>query len=80
MSKFQELSKLQNVFRVVFRNDDLVITNTTSPKDIKGWDSFAHISLFLAIEDEFSVSFESDEIIKIVDVEGIINALQLKSG
>jgi acyl carrier protein len=53
---------LQEVFRRVFDEDSLLITETTSAADIDGWDSMAHINLIIAIEKRFGVSFSANEI------------------
>lgn len=53
---------LQEVFRQVFDDDELVVTDTTTSTDINGWDSMAHINLIIAIEKQFGVSFSAAEI------------------
>jgi acyl carrier protein len=55
-------SDLQEVFRRVFDEDDLVIHDGTSAADINGWDSMAHINLIIAIEKRFGVKFSAAEI------------------
>lgn len=55
-------SDLQEVFRRVFDDDELVIRDGTSAADIDGWDSMAHINLIIAIEKRFGVKFSAAEI------------------
>ncbi len=55
-------SELQEVFRRVFDDDDLVITDSTSAVDIDGWDSMAHVNLIIAVESRFGIKFLSSEI------------------
>ena len=55
-------SDLQEVFRRVFDDDDLVISESMSADDIDGWDSMAHISLIIAIEKQFKIKFATSEI------------------
>ena len=55
-------SDLQEVFRRVFDDDELVILDATSAADIDGWDSMAHINLIIAIEKRFGVKFSAAEI------------------
>jgi acyl carrier protein len=55
-------SALQEVFRRVFDDDELSITETTTAADINGWDSMAHINLIIAIEKQFGISFSATEI------------------
>jgi acyl carrier protein len=53
---------LQEVFRRVFDDDDLVISDSMSADDIDGWDSMAHINLIIAIERQFKIRFSAGEI------------------
>jgi acyl carrier protein len=55
-------SELQDIFRRVFDDDALAITEATSAADIDGWDSMAHINLIIAIEKQFGVKFAGGEI------------------
>ena len=53
---------LQEIFRLVFDDDDLTISDATSADDIDGWDSMAHINLIIAIEKKFKVKFAVGEL------------------
>ena len=53
---------LQEVFRRVFDDDDLTISDSTSADDIDGWDSMAHINLIIATEKHFGIRFATAEI------------------
>lgn len=55
-------SDLQDVFRRVFDDDTMTITDTTSAANIDGWDSMAHINLIIAVEKQFKVKFAGGEI------------------
>ena len=50
-------SVLQAVFRRVFDDDELVISDATTALDVDGWDSMAHVNLIIAIEKRFGVDF-----------------------
>jgi len=56
------LSRMQGVFRDVFDEAQLVITTSTTAKDVPGWDSLTNINLIFAIEREFHVKFALGEI------------------
>jgi len=55
-------SELQEVFRQVFDDDSLAVTEATTAVDIDGWDSMAHINLIIAIEKQFAIKFSAVEI------------------
>jgi len=54
--------RLQQVFREIFSDDTLVITDETTAADIPAWDSLAHINLMFAIENEFEVEIPDDRL------------------
>jgi acyl carrier protein len=54
--------ELQDVFRAVFDDDEIVLTEETTADDIAGWDSMQHINLIIAIEKRFGVKFAAAEI------------------
>ena len=56
------LPELQSVFRRVFDEDDLILTESTSAADVSGWDSMAHINLVVAVEKKFGVRFTAAEL------------------
>jgi acyl carrier protein len=51
------------------------VTSESSPKTIEGWDSVGHLNLIIALEQEFHVQFSLEDIEKMVDVQGIVRAL-----
>ncbi len=61
--------KIRNVFREVFDDDEMIILDSTSSKDIEDWDSVAHIKLVLSLEQEFSIRLTIDEVASIKTVD-----------
>ena len=72
------IEKLLPIFKNVFDDDDLIITNLTSAKDISGWDSLAHIRLVVAIEKSFRLRFTANEISELENVGEMINLIVIK--
>lgn len=60
--------RLQQVFREVFDDDELVVTDTITAKDVPGWDSLMHAQLIVAVEAEFGVRFASAEVGRLQNV------------
>lgn len=54
--------QLEEVFRTVFVDDGIVLSEETTAADVDGWDSLAHINLMCAIEDAFGVRFRGNEL------------------
>ena len=53
MNKNEIIKRLAEVFRDIFDDDSIVITEKTTANDIDDWDSIEHINLIGAVEDEF---------------------------
>ena len=51
MSRAEILNVFQKIFRDVFDDEGLVITEDTIPEDIEDWDSIGHVYLVVEIED-----------------------------
>ncbi len=54
--------RLQQIFREIFSDDDLIVADTTTAADVPGWDSLAHINLIYAVEREFSIQIADDRL------------------
>lgn len=55
-------AKLNNVFRDVFDDDSIELTDKTTADDIDGWDSLEHITLISAVEKAFKMRFTMKEV------------------
>jgi acyl carrier protein len=59
-------SRIRNVMSAVFKVPVDEISDECSPHDIEAWDSLTHMNLVLALENEFGIEFEEDEIPSLV--------------
>jgi acyl carrier protein len=71
--------QLQTVFRDVFDDPNLVLSDTTTAADIPDWDSLQHVTLLFRIEDEFDVEFVGDEAAALANV-GELESLLAQKG
>ncbi len=78
MKKEEIMEKLQEIFADVFGDEELCINEETNADDIVAWDSLTNISILAAVQDEFSVSFEIDEIVAMKNVGEMIKAIMEK--
>ena len=69
------LARVQDVFRAELDDEDLVIGPETSQKNLKAWDSLAHIRLVSGIESEFDFQFSLAEIEQINSVRQFVDAI-----
>jgi len=54
--------KLTQVFREVFDDETLVLTDEMTADDVDAWDSLSHVNLMIAIEIAFEIEFKQNEI------------------
>lgn len=73
------LEKLNQVFKSVFDDDNLIICSSTTSSDVDGWDSLAHIRLIVAIEKEFVMRFSVSEISNLQNVGDMIELISKKA-
>jgi acyl carrier protein len=77
-------SELQDIFRRVFDDDQLTITDKTAAADVDGWDSMAHVNLIIAIEKHFDISFTARDLAAMhgpgQNVESLVGLLTAKIG
>ncbi len=71
------IEKLKLIFRTAF-NKDIDITPATNRHNCEYWDSLAHLSLIVELEDQLNVTFTKEEIVQINSVSEILNVLKNK--
>ena len=54
------IEELQEVFRQVFENPEMVITEETSAYDVDDWTSIVHMQLLATIEEHFGIKFSQN--------------------
>lgn len=75
MTREDIFNSVQDVFRDIFDEDDMIIENKTSSEDVEDWDSLNHINLVSAIENEFKIKFALGELVTLKDVGGMIDLM-----
>jgi acyl carrier protein len=73
------LARVQDVFRAELDDEDLLIAPDTSQRNLKAWDSLAHIRLVSGIENEFDIQFSLAEIEQITSVRQFVQLIEERS-
>ena len=60
--------------------DTAGITLDTTPVQLPGWTSMAHLELVLAVESRFGLMFEANEIADLASVSAMVAALERRAG
>jgi len=67
--------RVQEIFRDVFDEDTLMISDKTSSDDIEDWDSLNHILLLSSIQDEFKITISLEEMQSQSNVESLVKII-----
>jgi acyl carrier protein len=76
MSDIQDT--LNAVFRDVFDNESIVVTDATTAKDIDGWDSLNHVNLIVAVEKAFKIKLSTREATTLANVGELRRLIEKK--
>lgn len=68
-------SRLSSVIARTFKVPAESLTSESGPHSIPSWDSAGHMSLVLELEKEFGIQFDEDEVVELVSLEAIAEAL-----
>jgi len=55
------LQKVHRIAADVLQVDPASLTAASSPETVENWDSVQHLNLVLAVEEQFGITFEPDE-------------------
>ncbi|MBP3819518.1 MAG: acyl carrier protein [Butyrivibrio sp.] len=69
---------VQDIFRDVFDEEELIITEETNAEDIEDWDSLAQVRLTVAIEKQFNIKFNFGELTALHNVGEMLNLIDKK--
>ena len=75
MTREEVHSSVQEIFRDIFDDKDLVIENGTSSSNIEGWDSLNHIGIISAAEKEFKIKFALGELESLKDIGSLVDMI-----
>jgi acyl carrier protein len=71
--------RIKAVLAEIFQIDAAMLPPSASPADIEGWDSFGHLALVEALQNEFRIRFELEDI-ALMENLGAIEQILLRRG
>ena len=75
MDRNEILNRVQETFREILNNDEIVLSEEMEPKDVDEWNSLAQAQIIIALEHELNIHFSLVELISIKKVEDIVNII-----
>ncbi len=67
---------LQQLIAASLKVDASMVTSDASMQTLPKWDSLAHMNLVAAMEAEFNVRFEPEDLLSMVSVRDIVETLK----
>jgi acyl carrier protein len=78
MQQQEIYARLTKIFRDVFDDESLVAVPEMTAADVEEWDSVNHITLVVAIEEEFGIKFKTAELEKMKNVGQMVEGIERK--
>ena len=76
MTRAQLLDRLTQIFRSVFDEEDIRLTEDSSAADIEEWDSLNQIKIILACEHSFGIKLNARKINTLENVGQMVDYLE----
>ena len=68
--------RIEKIFKEVFDNEDFILDLHMSSDEVPEWDSMTHIQLVLALEQEFHIKFNTQQIAEMNSVKKIMTVIK----
>ena len=75
MSREEVYDKLNEIFRDVFDDDSIQLTDATTADDIDDWDSLEQITIINGCEKKFNVKFNMMEVTSLHNVGEMVDMI-----
>ena len=80
MNKEEIYERLNTVFQDVFDDENIKVNEKTTSNDIEDWDSLEHINLIVAVEKEFGIKFNMNEVTSMKNVGEMVAIIEERVG
>lgn len=71
--------KIRNAFVSAFAIEPSIFSIELTPDEVRGWDSLGHLRLIAALQEQFEIEFEVDEVMQMENVRKIIEIISRKT-
>lgn len=78
MTRADIYAKLTELFRDIFNDDDISLSDETTADDIDGWDSLSNIQLILAVESAFTIRLSAAQVSSLAKLGDLVSVIDTK--
>jgi acyl carrier protein len=79
MTRPEITEKLETIFRDLFEDPAIVVTDAMTAKDVKKWDSISHIDMICAVEKSFKIRLTTRQVAGLKTVGELITLIEQKT-
>jgi acyl carrier protein len=79
IEKNEIVSRLTPIFRDVFSDDALVVSEGMTAADVPTWDSLSNINMIIAVEKAFGVKFSIKDVRNLKNVGELLELIKRKA-
>lgn len=72
-------NKLNDIFKNLFKNDQIQIKRENTADDIEGWDSITHLDLIVAVEETFGIEINGFDVMGLRNVGDLLDLIERKT-
>lgn len=78
MTRSEISASINNLLGQIVEQDDLELNDSMTSEDVVGWDSGNHVRLMMAIEAEFGIRFDVEELSAPENVGALVDLVYTK--
>jgi acyl carrier protein len=78
MRRDEILENLTELFRTIFDDDDITVSDATTAADVEGWDSLSNIQLILAVESAFRIRLSAAQVSSLAQLGDLVTVIEGK--
>lgn len=80
MHKDEVLQKLNEVFREVFDDDSIYLTEKSTVSEIQDWDSLEFVNIIVAVMSTFNIKFSVEELKSLENIGAMADLIIKRCG
>ncbi len=80
MHKDEVLKKLNEVFREVFDDDSIYLTEKSTVSEIQDWDSLEFVNIIVAVMSTFNIKFSIEELKSLENIGAMADLIIKRCG
>jgi len=78
MSEQEILDKLSAIFQKVFRDPNIKAQLEMTSRNVRRWDSLAHVDMILMVEKTFGIKIPTSQAMKLANVGELVTVISSK--